>query len=187
MIAISRSTPSGIRLEREREQQPTLEKSKHMKTIILMTAMFLSIALARPAAAGRLTFFDGYLIGTEIGVPQGDVIVVDGSGSGYSSLGSFSWTKHSEISTVTGKGTGTFQIVFPNGDTWDSEGREQGDLPGLSKRLIGITVVAEIQTITNATGQFANQAGDFTLQGMVDTTAGKYFGSIRGQFLNTAP
>jgi len=158
-----------------------------MKIIILITAVFLTMAFGHPATAGRLTFFDGYLIGTEVGVPQGDVIVVDGSGTGYSSLGSFSWTKHSEVSPVTGKGTGTFQIVFPNGDTWDSEGREQGDLPGLSKKLIVISLVTEIQTITNATGRFANQPGDFTLQGMVDTSTSKYFGSIRGQFLNTAP
>ncbi len=58
-----------------------------------MTAMFLTVAFARPAAAeDKLVLFSGFLAAVETVQFVGDQIIEDGSGSGYSTLGSYRCT-----------------------------------------------------------------------------------------------
>lgn len=102
-----------------------------MKTIILMTAMFLTMAFGRPASADvAFTLFSGFLSGVVTVQFVDDKQIVDGTGSGNSSLGTFTCTSHSEVNPSTGKGRGTYKITFANGDTWGTNGASVGDITG---------------------------------------------------------
>ena len=75
-----------------------------MKNIILLTAAFFSLAFTRPAhSEDILILMSGYFAAVEHVQFVGNRIIVDGTGSGYSTLGSFTATHHSEIHIVTGQ------------------------------------------------------------------------------------
>ncbi len=52
-----------------------------MKTLILTAVMFLTVALARPAVADKLTLFSGYIVWTETAQFVGGKILIDGAGT----------------------------------------------------------------------------------------------------------
>ncbi len=97
-------------------QQTTTKRKPNMKTTILMTMMLLTVAFAPPVVADELTLFDGYLSGTETAQVIDGELVVDGSGSGNSTLGTFTYTYHVNVDPVIGKGVGTSHLTFANGD-----------------------------------------------------------------------
>jgi hypothetical protein len=158
-----------------------------MKTIILMTAMFLTVAFANPiAAADKLVLFQGFYsaVDTVQGV-VGDKLILDGSGHGFSTLGKFDITFHFTVNTTTGKIKGTSHITLNNGDTFDADYVGLGDMAGVD----AIQVVTELHFVTKATGRFADFVGDFTVESMVDIAPANptVFASFRGEFLKTTP
>ncbi len=157
-------------------QQPTLE-IKPMKTIILVTAMFLTVVFARPVSA-QLTLFDGYTTAVETAQFIGDKVVIDGNGSGNSTLGTFSFTYHVELDPVFGRGVEKMQFTFDNGDTWCSNGLGLGESEGLG----ALSRVTELGFIRKATGRFAGVPGNFVIERIVDQATGITSGAFHGQF-----
>jgi hypothetical protein len=154
-----------------------------MKTIILVTAMFLTAAFAGPVAADKLTLFSGYIVWVETAQFVDDKLLIDGSGDGNSTLGTFTYTFHFDVNLVTGVGIGTAQLTFANGDTWSTTSRAKGDDTGVG----AVVEVNELHRVKTATGQFAGQIGDFSIHRMVDNRTGNSRASFHGEFLKTTP
>ena len=152
-----------------------------MKTFILMTALALTLAFIRPAKADVLTLFSGFVVWTETAQFIDDHIVIDGSGDGNSTLGTFTYTFHAEVDPVTGQGKERAQVTFANGDTWKTTGIGQGDNTGVG----AVAHVTDIHQVKMATGQFAGQVGDFTVDRLVDLVTGNSRGSIHGEFIKS--
>lgn len=154
-----------------------------MKTIILMAAIFLTAAVARPVIADDLTLFDGYLSGTETAQFIDGKLIVDGSGTGTSTLGTFTYTYHFNVDPVIGKGVGTSKFTFANGDTWSNSLIGGGEFTGLA----AISRVTELGFVKKATGQFAGVPGNFIIERYTDQAAGTTSGAFHGQFLKVTP
>lgn len=155
-----------------------------MKTIILMTAMFLTVAFAGSvAAADKLVLFNGFYTVVETSQLVDDKVIIDGTGHGNSSLGKFQITYHDEIDTMTGKGEGSSKLTFHNGDTFCASTVETNDITGVD----AINVVTKLHFQTSGTGRFASGLGDFSAEHMVDIATGETFASFKGEFLKTTP
>lgn len=152
-----------------------------MKTIILMTALIMTTAFSRLASADVITLFSGYLSAVETTQFIDDKIVIDGTGNGNSTLGTFTYTYHFVVDPVTGKGKGTEEFNFANGDTWEISAIGLGDSTGVG----AYADVTELDFINKATGQFAGVPGDLFVHRMVDQATGNTFGSFHGEFLKT--
>ncbi len=148
-----------------------------MKTIILMTAMFLTMAFGRPAAADKLTLFSGYIVSHETAQFVDGKVLIDGSGDGNSTLGTFTYTFHFDVNPVTSVGIGTAQLTFANGDTWSTTTRGIGDSTGVGD----VAEVNELHRVKTATGQFAGQIGHFNIHRLIGTT-GNSRASFHGAF-----
>jgi hypothetical protein len=159
------------------------KSNPNMKTLILTAVMFLTVALARPAAADKLTLFSGYIVWTETAQFVGDKILIDGSGDGNSTRGKFSYTFHFDVNPVTGLGRGTAQLTFANGDTWSTASHAFGIFTGLGD----VAEVNELHHVKTATGHFAGQVGDFVINRMVDNVTGNSRASFHGKFEKTTP
>jgi hypothetical protein len=151
-----------------------------MKTIILMTAMFLTVAFANPAAAGR-TFYYGYILADETARPAGDKLIVDGKGEGISSLGRFTLTYQLLLDFVANRATGKQQLTFQNGDVLNTDTRAIGEFPFHN---IGVwKEVVSIRSDQSGTGRFAGVVGEFSIDRAVDLSTGKTFGTFKGDFV----
>jgi hypothetical protein len=143
-----------------------------------MTAMFLTVVLAGPAAAKNQVPFHGSLQGVESGEVQGTTLVVEGSGTGIAThLGRFTVTWDVTVNLLNGSGSGSFHFIAANGDSLFTEGvgqAEPTDTPG-------VILIVEINTIAGGTGRFEGATGSFTLKRLLDPTgftAGSFKGSI---------
>lgn len=143
--------------------------------------MFLTMAFGRPAGADVLTLFSGYIVWTETAQFVDGKVLIDGSGDGNSTLGTFTYTFHFDVNPVTGVGIGTAQVTFANGDTWSTTSRAIGEFTGVGD----VAQVNEIHRVRTATGQFAGQVGEFTINRMVDNVTGNSRASFHGEFLRT--
>jgi hypothetical protein len=148
-----------------------------MRTIILVTAMFLTAAFAQPAPAAKLTLFSGYIVWTESAQFVDGKVLIDGSGDGNSTLGKFTYTFHFDVNAVTGLGRGTAQLTFANGDTWSTASHAFGIFTGLGD----VAEVNELHHVKTATGHFAGQVGDFVINRMVDNVTGNSRASFHGE------
>src|SRR5437867_3084126 len=89
----------------------------NMKTSIYlpMAAMFLTVALAGPAAAEKQIPFSGSVQGREIDVFQGPppgTLAVDGSGTGIATqLGQFTVTWKVTVDLSVGSGIGSYHFI----------------------------------------------------------------------------
>ncbi len=151
-----------------------------MKTIILMTAMFLALAFAHPAAAGRI-FYYGYILADETGQFVGDKIIVNGTGEGTSSLGRFTVTYRAELDFVTNRSTGTQQLTFQNGDVLNTDTRGIGQPP--FHNMAVVNELASIRSDRSGTGRFAGVVGEFSIDRTVDLATGKTFGTFKGDLV----
>ena len=151
-----------------------------MKTIILMTAVFLSLASAHPAAAGRI-FYYGYILADETAVPMGDKLIVYGNGEGISSLGRFTFTYRVELDFVTNRATGTQQLTFQNGDVLNTDTRGIGEPPFHNNAVV--KELASIRSDRSGTGRFAGVVGEFSIERTVDLATGKTFGTFKGDLV----
>jgi len=154
---------------------------------LAMAAMFLTGALAGPAAAAekgeksdKQVPFSGSVQGRENDVFQGPppgTLLVDGNGKGIAThLGRFTLAWTVTVNLGNGAGTGFAQLIAANGDriytTLVGQG-EPTDTPGVNR-------IVEINTITGGTGRFSDAEGSFTLERLVDLTTGFTAGSFHG-------
>ncbi len=154
-----------------------------MKTTIYlpMAVMFLTAALAGPAAAGgKQVPFRGSVQGSETDVVQPPAtLLVDGSGTGIATqLGRFTVTWEATVNLLDGSGIGSFQFIAANGDSIFTEDLGQAESTGTP----GVFRIVEINTIAGGTGRFAGATGNFTLERLLDPT-GFTSGSFEGTIL----
>jgi hypothetical protein len=144
-----------------------------------MTAMFLTAALAGPAAAEKEVPFKGSVEAVESYDIQFPTLFVDTTGTGVAThLGLFTVTWEFTVNLLNGAGIGSAHFIAANGDSVFTESLGQGD-PTLEDP--DITRVVETHTITGGTGRFAGATGDFTLERLVNMagiTAGSFSGTI---------
>ena len=144
-----------------------------------MTAMFLTAALAGPAAAEKDVPFKGSVEAVESYDIQFPTLFVDTTGTGVAThLGLFTVTWEFTVNLLNGAGIGSAHFIAANGDSVFTESLGQGD-PTLEDP--DITRVVETHTITGGTGRFAGATGDFTLERLVNMagiTAGSFSGTI---------
>ena len=152
-----------------------------MKSILglQMTALFLTAALAGPAAAEQQVPFKGSVQAVEIYDVQFPTMFVDTSGSGNAThLGRFTVTWEFTVNLLNGAGIGSAHFIAANGDSVFTESLGQGD----PTETPDVNLVVETHTITGGTGRFAGATGSFTLERLVDLsraiTAGSFDGTI---------
>ena len=111
------------------------------------------------------------------GAASGDIIVVDGSGSGIAThLGRFTLTWNFIVNLADGTGSGPVSFIAANGDVVFITALGQSeptDTPGVFH-------IVEIQTITGGTGRFAGAQGSFIVDRLIDLNTGFTSGSFHG-------
>jgi hypothetical protein len=184
----------------EREKQTTTNpknQNRNMKTVSLLAAMFLTVALAGPAVAqelassqdtannghhtvkqfnGTLTASESY---TDFGQPPILFFVNAGGTANIANLGQFTVVYTFIVDYVINPAIGRARFIAANGDniftTSTGVGTPTSD-PNVSN-------VVEMHTITGGTGQFAHAKGEFTVRRVVTftgPTTGTTTGSIHG-------
>jgi hypothetical protein len=145
---------------------------------LAIAAMFVTLALAGPAAAKKQVPFHGSIQGVEIDVVQPPAtLLVEGSGAGIATdLGRFTMTYQATVDLSDGSGIGSLQFIAANGDSIFTEFVGQGTPTGTP----GISHIVEFNTITGGTGRFAGASGTFTVERLVDLTTGFTSGSFNG-------
>ena len=145
-----------------------------------MAALFLTAALAVPAAAQKQVPFHGSLQGQEIAVFQGPppgTLAVNGRATGVAThLGRFTVTWNLTVNLADDTATGSFHFTAANGDsifTTISGQAEPTDTPGINR-------IVEINTIVGGTGRFARAKGSFTLERLIEEATGITSGSFHG-------
>jgi hypothetical protein len=171
----------------DQDQERDMKTATTTALSFAVAAMFLTGALAGPAAAGekgekhdKQVPFSGSVQGRENDVfhgPPPGTLSVDGNGKGIAThLGrmTLAWTV--TVNLANGMGTGFAQLIAANGDSIYTTLVGQGeptDTPGVNR-------IVEINTITGGTGRFSDAAGSFTLERLVDLTTGFTSGSFHG-------
>jgi hypothetical protein len=156
-------------------------KSKIMKTISLILAMFLTVAFSGPAAeAGRIPF-NGTLEASETVQIFGDppLFSVLGSGTATSTqLGQFTLLYTFIALNSQPKTTGASNFIAANGVdiiyTYISSGLAT---PTADPDVVSIV---EMHTITGGTGRYANAKGSFTVNRLSNVVTGATTGSFNG-------
>ena len=175
--------PPLLRLHRtsttlSRKGKTTMKTIMRTSIYLAMAAMFVTLALAGPAAAKKQVPFHGSIQGVEIDVVQPPAtLLVDGSGTGIAThLGRFTATYEVTVDLSDGSGIGSLQFIAANGDSIFTELLGQGtptETPGINR-------IVEINTITGGTGRFAGATGSFIVERLIDLTTGVSFGSFSG-------
>ena len=160
-----------------------------MKTItktimyLQMTAMFLTAALAGPAAAEQQVPFKGSIQAQETYELDLDALpptrFVDASGSGHAThLGRFTVTYEHvvDLSRQPRVGIGSAHFIAANGDSLFTEITSFGSPSGTPDVVRGV----EEHTIVRGTGRFAGATGSFTLERLVSPVTGVTSGSFDG-------
>ena len=121
---------------------------------LLMAAMFLTMALALPAAAQQQVPFKGTFQGKDAVDPP--TITTSGTGLG-THMGEFSLTQETNLTTLNGSA----HWVAANGDSIETAFIS---VPDFSTGALGYITVTETHTITGGTGRFAGAQGRFILE-----------------------
>ncbi len=141
-----------------------------------MTVMFLTAALAGPAAAAQEVPFKGSVQGIESFDVQFPILFVNAVGTGEAThLGRFTVTFQVEVDLLTNTSVGSATFIAANGDSIFTEFTGEGTAEP--------EVVVETYTITGGTGRFADATGSFTLVRhltLVSPVAGTSEASIDG-------
>jgi hypothetical protein len=190
--------------EREKKQ-PTIEnQNPNMKTISLIAAILLTVALAGSAVGqeratsqdtivaashGHQNQFNGTLTGAENFRLLGDppfLFYVDGAGTANTTLGQFTWVythmvAFSDINPLTTPGRARF--IAANGDNIFSS----ADSVSIPTADPNVSNIIERHTITGGTGRFEGARGNFTINRVITvenqevlngTTTGSFHGTI---------
>jgi hypothetical protein len=150
-----------------------------MKSILglQMTAMFLTVALAGPAAAEKPVPFKGSVQAVETSDVQLPTLFVDAIGTGNAThLGRFALTYQVEVDIPTAAAIGSAHFIAANGDSVFTEFIGQGN-PTADPN---VSFIVEMDTITGGTGRFAGATGSFTVQRLLNLVTGITSGSFDG-------
>ena len=150
----------------------------------MAAAIFLTVALPRPAAAAKYVPFKGSFQGSETAVfppTQPTIFLVEGNVTGVAThLGKFTVAYNFTVSLVPdtlGQGIGSARLVAANGDmlftTIVAQGTPDQDTPGVQR-------IVEMHTITGGTGRFAGAQGSYTVVRLVEAATGVTSGSLEG-------
>jgi hypothetical protein len=155
-----------------------------MKTISSLAAIFVIALFASPVVASEQVPFNGFFAAVEIDEVQGTTLFVNGSGTGNAThLGRYTVTFEAEVDLLTLMGVGTMAFVAANGDSLSTDFNGQAT-PTSDPNIF---LVVELETITDGTGRFADAAGSFRLERVVDLTTGVSSGSFSGTISHPAP
>jgi hypothetical protein len=152
-----------------------------MKTSIYlpMAAMFLTAALAGPAAAEKKVPFKGKLEAVVTITPiDPQFIFVRKNGTGNATqLGWFTVDIPHLVDVTAGTGIGTYAFTAANGDTLTA------DFTGLATPTVptsSVVSIVETAVITGGTGRFAGATGSFIVTGSFDFATNLSTGSFEG-------
>lgn len=134
-----------------------------MKTIILMPAMALTVPFPGPVSDAPRDTPDTFWPTTYQVVE--DTLIVDASGNGSYSFGSFTVTHHAEVDLVTRSAKGAAEFTSPNGDILFTSFAGQG----IDTGIVNESYVTEILAVTGGTGRFAAATGHFTGDRLLDS------------------
>ena len=144
-----------------------------------MIALFAS-----PVVASEQVPFNGSFAAVEIDEVQGTTLFVNGSGTGNAThLGRYTVTFEAEVDLLTLMGVGTMTFVAANGDSLSTDFNGQAT-PTSDPNIF---LVVELETIADGTGRFADAAGSFRLERVIDLSTGLSSGSFSGTISNPAP
>lgn len=155
-----------------------------MKTISLIAATFLSVALSISAAnAGRVPF-SGTWEANEVSTFFGDPPIgffSNGQGTLNSAeLGPLALYLTNLVDLAAFDGMGLTRVVDANGDSIFAQGTGHADLVTPDPPVFHIT---ESHTVTGGTGRYAGARGSFTVDRTVDLSTGDSSGSFNGAII----
>ena len=155
-----------------------------MKTISSLAAVFVIAFFASPAVASEQVPLNGSFAAIEIDEVQGTTLFVNGSGTGNATLlGRYTVTFEAEVNLLTLMGVGTMTFVAANGDSFSTDFNGQAT-PTSDPNIF---LVVELETIGDCSGRFADAAGSFRLERVVDLTTGLSSGSFNGTISHSGP
>ena len=176
-----------LQLANPRTRPQPIENQDHpMKTLSLLAAMFLTAALAGPAAeAGRIPFngtMEASESYTDFGQPPILFFVNAGGTANTANLGQFTLAYTFMVDYMIDPSPGRALFKAANGDNLFTVSTGVGS----STPDPNVSSIVEMHTITGGTGQFADAKGDFTVHrlvtfgpgGATGTTSGSFNGSI---------
>lgn len=151
--------------------------------------MLLTAVIAPRASADKLTPLNGFLTGNEVSQFTNGAIVLDGTLSGQSGLGEFTYTYHAQLDPIHMTAVQSGQMSFANGDTAMVEGFGLSVSSGLTNDASALATVTEVLHFTSGTGRFANGLGSLVVQRTQSVASANYartsetFGSFQGYYL----
>jgi hypothetical protein len=172
----SETTPKKLINKQPIENRITM---KTLKTISLIAATFLTVALSSPAVkAGRIPF-DGTWEANEVSTLFGDPPIgffSNGQGTLTSTeLGQLSLYLVALVDLTTLEGLGSARLIAANGDSIFAY--EAGVAVPTEPNVFHIT---ETFTVAGGTGQYANARGTFNVDRTIDLSTGDSSGTFNG-------
>jgi hypothetical protein len=168
---------------------PTQNRVPKMRIHSLLLSLLAAVLLtASPAFAHSLVAFNGSLQGTESDTPQGGLppatLIASGKLPGLATLFgqfTFNYTLTVILTTTPSTAAGSGTLITIDGD------RIFTDIKGLAMQTTnatGISLIAELNTITGGTGKFAGAKGFFIVERLANLppgtglTSGAFHGTI---------
>ena len=157
---------------------------KTMKTISLIAATFLTLALSSPAVnAGRVPF-NGTWEANEVATFFGDPPIgffSNGQGTLTSTeLGPLALYLANLVDLDTNDGVGRTRLIDANGDSIFDCGTGHADLVTEDPPVFHIT---ETHTVTCGTGRYAGARGSFAVDRTIDLSTGDSSGTFNGTII----
>jgi hypothetical protein len=154
---------------------------KTMKTISLMAATFLTVALSSPAVnAGRVPF-NGTWESNEVATPFGDPPIgffSNGQGTLTSTeLGQLTMYLTALVDIATSDGVAVARLIDANGDSIFAYGTAHGVPVTEDPPVFHLT---GINTVTGGTGRYAGARGSFAVDRTIDLSTGDSSGTFDG-------
>jgi hypothetical protein len=152
-----------------------------MKTISLIAATFLTVALSSPAVnAGRVPF-NGTWESNEVATPFGDPPIgffSNGQGTLASTeLGQLTMYLTALVDPATSDGVGRARLIDANGDSIFAHGTGHAVPVTEDPPVFHIT---EVEVVTGGTGRYAGARGSFSVDRTIDLSTGDSSGTFNG-------
>jgi hypothetical protein len=145
-----------------------------MNTALLLQAAALLLTLPITVKADQTVPFRGSLQGFEVDSFGPSTLLAEGSGTGTATqLGRFTITWEVVVDLASGVGTGSAQLIAPNGDVLTADVLGHGSVTsnGFS--------IEEDYTVTGGTGRFDGATGSLAVHRLVAFT-GEAVGTLEG-------
>lgn len=154
---------------------------KMMKTISLIAATFLTVALSSPAVNAGSIPFNGNWEANEVSTFFGDPPIgffSNGQGTFTSTaLGSLALYLTVIVDLATFDGVERARLIDTNGDSIFTYASGHADLIAPEPPVFHIT---ETHTVTGGTGKYANARGSFAVDRTIDLSTGDSSGTFNG-------